>query len=179
MKPLTTSGRERRMKGESYCGKRETGIGTCTDCAIGERRDTRTPPPKGKRQPGANEKQRISMVNREELLICRKRGHSVTRPAWSQCQACHLWVREVTTIEEREDTPAANERGTLFEILIRLGKVQIDDHRIDPGERAICSRRGHSRTGSGSEGFEPCAACGTWLREVRTIEEREDEPSPG
>jgi hypothetical protein len=39
----------------------------------------------------------------------------------------------------------------------------------------ICRRRGHSLPIHG--GWEPCEWCGLWLREKRTIEEREDEPS--
>jgi hypothetical protein len=50
---------------------------------------------------------------------------------------------------------------------------------IDAGELAICRRRGHdAHLGLGS-GWVLCKWCGTWLREVRTIEEREDEPPEG
>jgi hypothetical protein len=48
---------------------------------------------------------------------------------------------------------------------------------IDPEELAICRRRGHTTIGIVmSEKWSKCKWCGTWLREVRTIEEREDEP---
>lgn len=48
---------------------------------------------------------------------------------------------------------------------------------IDAAELAICKRRGHEAAGVGmTEGWSQCKWCKTWLREVRTIEEREDEP---
>lgn len=45
---------------------------------------------------------------------------------------------------------------------------------IDPAEAAICARRGHD--GYLSKGWQQCKWCKTWVREVRTREEREDEP---
>jgi hypothetical protein len=45
---------------------------------------------------------------------------------------------------------------------------------INRRELAICKRRGHE--GFPSEGWKQCKWCKTWLREVRKIEEREDEP---
>jgi hypothetical protein len=45
---------------------------------------------------------------------------------------------------------------------------------INRRELAICKRRGHE--GFVREGWMQCKWCGTWQREVRTIEEREDEP---
>jgi hypothetical protein len=45
---------------------------------------------------------------------------------------------------------------------------------INRKELAICKRRGHA--GIVYEGWSQCKWCGTWLREVRKIEEREDEP---
>lgn len=45
---------------------------------------------------------------------------------------------------------------------------------INPEELAICQRRGH--TGEIREGWTKCKWCGTWRREVRTVEEREDDP---
>ncbi|MGA2590691.1 MAG: hypothetical protein ABSH32_12300 [Bryobacteraceae bacterium] len=48
---------------------------------------------------------------------------------------------------------------------------------IDPAELAICKRRGHDAGLTVfSERWMQCKWCGTWLRVVRTIEEREDEP---
>lgn len=48
---------------------------------------------------------------------------------------------------------------------------------IDAAELAICRRRGHNpEAGSGMGGWIQCVSCGMWLREVTTIEEREDEP---
>ena len=94
---------------------------------------------------------------------------------WRQCKACGMWVRKVTTIEERVDTPPEREIDRTFALGRKLSKVPIGEHRIDPDELAICKQRGHA-TDPGSEGWEPCSACGTWLRERRTIEEREDKP---
>jgi hypothetical protein len=45
---------------------------------------------------------------------------------------------------------------------------------INHKELAICKKRGHA--GFVREGWTQCKWCGTWQREVRTIEEREDEP---
>jgi hypothetical protein len=45
---------------------------------------------------------------------------------------------------------------------------------INRRELAICKRRGHA--GFVQQGWTQCKWCGTWWREVRTIEEREDEP---
>ncbi len=46
---------------------------------------------------------------------------------------------------------------------------------IDQNELMICWRRGHNARIS-HLGWSQCSACGTWLRETRTVEEREDEP---
>jgi hypothetical protein len=47
---------------------------------------------------------------------------------------------------------------------------------INPDELAICKRRGHETEYGLKQGWAQCKWCGTWLREVCTIEEREDEP---
>jgi hypothetical protein len=48
-----------------------------------------------------------TVINRKEVAICKRRGHKVSLwdGRWSQCQYCGLWLREVKTIEEREDEP--------------------------------------------------------------------------
>jgi hypothetical protein len=54
------------------------------------------------------------MINPEELAICKRRGHdagSFRDHGWLQCKWCGLWLREVRTIEEREDAPPENERS--------------------------------------------------------------------
>lgn len=57
------------------------------------------------------------MVNQEELAICKRRGHSVnlrlltSEGGWNQCEWCGLWLREVRTVEEREDDPPEPERA--------------------------------------------------------------------
>ena len=47
---------------------------------------------------------------------------------------------------------------------------------VDQEELAICRRRGHKAHVT-DLGWAQCDACGMWLREKRTLEEREDEPS--
>lgn len=54
------------------------------------------------------------MINQEELVICKRRGHAPdvgVRMGWSLCKWCGTWPREVRTIEEREDEPPENERS--------------------------------------------------------------------
>jgi hypothetical protein len=46
---------------------------------------------------------------------------------------------------------------------------------INQEELAICRRRGHQARIT-PLGWIQCPACGLWLREKRSIEEREDEP---
>ena len=52
------------------------------------------------------------MINAEELAICKRRGHKATTmyQYWVQCEACGMWIRDVHTIEEREDDPPPKER---------------------------------------------------------------------
>lgn len=48
------------------------------------------------------------MINREELAICKRRGHGLkglSNERWKQCRWCGMWLREVCVIEEREDEP--------------------------------------------------------------------------
>lgn len=53
------------------------------------------------------------MINAEELAICKRRGHNSQGAAygWAQCKWCGTWLREVTTLEEREDEPPENEKS--------------------------------------------------------------------
>jgi hypothetical protein len=56
------------------------------------------------------------MVNPEELVICKRRGHNLgpgIRLGWQQCKWCGTWVREVLTIEEREDEPPEEDQDPL------------------------------------------------------------------
>jgi hypothetical protein len=46
---------------------------------------------------------------------------------------------------------------------------------VNQEELAICRRRGH-KVHVTDLGWAQCDACGMWLREKRTLEEREDEP---
>ena len=48
---------------------------------------------------------------------------------------------------------------------------------IQPDELAICKRRGHAFAITAlHNGWVQCQWCGTWVREVRTKEERVDDP---
>lgn len=47
---------------------------------------------------------------------------------------------------------------------------------INPEELAICKRRGHQNDHFLDKGWQQCTACGAWIREVRNIEEREEDP---
>jgi hypothetical protein len=96
--------------------------------------------------------------------------------AWSQCNACGSWVREVTTIEEREDRPPESEISPGFAALLKLGilKARLDEESgFDRDELEICKRRGHDVI-SLLMAWEQCKH---WVRENLTIEEREDAPS--
>jgi hypothetical protein len=56
-------------------------------------------------------------VNADELEVCKQRGHdagSFLDQGWCQCKWCGLWLREIRTIEEREDAPPDHERSPLF-----------------------------------------------------------------
>jgi len=46
---------------------------------------------------------------------------------------------------------------------------------VNPEELAICKRRGHEPPGF-DELWHRCKWCGIWVRVVRTLEEREDDP---
>ena len=53
------------------------------------------------------------MINLEELAICERRGHEtrLLNDKWQQCKWCGLWLREVTTVERREDEPPKAEQA--------------------------------------------------------------------
>jgi len=56
------------------------------------------------------------MINTAELVICKRRGHDTPGLSfgyWEQCKFCKMWIREVRTIEEREDEPPASDRSPL------------------------------------------------------------------
>ena len=54
--------------------------------------------------------------NAEEAAICKRRGHKSSgvgimgNGKWGKCEYCGTWAREVTTLEEREDEPPAEEQ---------------------------------------------------------------------
>jgi hypothetical protein len=55
------------------------------------------------------------MIDKKELAVCKKRGHdaSLLGGGWEQCKWCGTWLREVRTIEERDDTPPESDRNVL------------------------------------------------------------------
>jgi hypothetical protein len=56
------------------------------------------------------------MIKPEDLAICRRRGHDVSplsEDLWTRCKWCGMWVRVVSTVEEREDEPPAHEQSPL------------------------------------------------------------------
>ena len=57
------------------------------------------------------------MIDRAELAICKRRGHDAQgvgmAAGWAQCKWCGIWLREVRTIEEREDEPPKEEQNVL------------------------------------------------------------------
>lgn len=64
-------------------------------------------------------------MNRREYIICDKRGHD-PRPGtgWTQCKWCGIWLREVRTVEEREDTPPEAELNEFLKIRQRVERLQ-------------------------------------------------------
>jgi hypothetical protein len=68
------------------------------------------------------------MVNPNELAICKRRGHEAgmdLRHGWIQCRWCGVWVREVVTLEEREEIPPEGEKNPLPGLGIRLKKLSV------------------------------------------------------
>jgi hypothetical protein len=56
------------------------------------------------------------MIDANELAICKRRGHDAGlgfRVAWARCKWRGTWLREVRTIEEREDTPPEDQQSNL------------------------------------------------------------------
>jgi len=69
--------------------------------------------------------QRLAAQERERHLsvdllatICKVRGHSFERFAhrWTKCKWCGTWLREVRTIEEREDEPPEDEQSPILKL---------------------------------------------------------------
>lgn len=115
-----------------------------------------------KTEPGCS-----TVVNQEELAICKRRGHEVrllySGCGWEQCSACGMWLREMRNLEESEDSGRERPKGF--------------PQRTDQNELAICKKRGHKFGLPYTPlRWECCSECGVWVREVRTIEEREDAP---
>lgn len=68
------------------------------------------------------------MINPQELKICKERGHQVTSldEDWLPCLACGMWVREVRTIEEREDEPPVSERSVFWKLRVSARRPRGD-----------------------------------------------------
>lgn len=51
------------------------------------------------------------MINSEELVICKRRGHDTGAlgNGWAQCRWCGMWLRNRQVMEESEDEPPAND----------------------------------------------------------------------
>ncbi len=68
------------------------------------------------------------MINPEEVAICKRRGHKPDHYAlhrgWTPCDWCGMWVREVSTIEEREDTPPESEQDSAVVMKRDLAKLK-------------------------------------------------------
>jgi hypothetical protein len=69
----------------------------------------------------------MTKVNAKERAICKRRGHELEGgwdADWSQCRWCGMWVREVTTIEERASAPPMAERSVLSRLRSKLPEVK-------------------------------------------------------
>jgi hypothetical protein len=58
-------------------------------------------------------------INGDERAICKRRGHDAGMSlhlGWTQCKWCGVWLREVRTIEEREDAPPEDEQSPLRQL---------------------------------------------------------------
>jgi hypothetical protein len=61
-------------------------------------------------------------LNSRELKICKRRGHDargLMMGDWVKCKFCGMWLREVRTIEEREDEPPKAEQNQLASLASR------------------------------------------------------------
>jgi hypothetical protein len=70
------------------------------------------------------------MIDRKELKICERRGHSCGDygDGWMQCKWCGIWRRRM--IEEREDEPPESE----WSMAVRT------DRRLDDLNRKLRAR---------------------------------------
>jgi len=56
------------------------------------------------------------MVDRDELAICRRRGHAPDTSldkGWTRCKWCGMWLRQMNVVQEREDDPPEEEQNKL------------------------------------------------------------------
>jgi hypothetical protein len=74
------------------------------------------------------DKQGKTKINRKELAICKRRGHDdrmTLHQGWVQCKWCNIWLREVRTLEEREDEPPMDEINSLLKMKRRLNEGKV------------------------------------------------------
>jgi hypothetical protein len=125
------------------------------------------------------------MINPDELVICKRRGHNldlVLDNKWSPCESCGMWVRDVLVAQEREDEPPEEEIHPRVISRRHLEKARGHEktrgtQMVNAEELTICNRRGHNLHGLAvDEKWCQCESCGMWVREVRVTEESEDEP---
>ena len=66
------------------------------------------------------------MINREELEICRRRGHMtrISDQGWLQCEACGMWLRERRIIEEQEEEPREEELDPTLQYKRHLDEIK-------------------------------------------------------
>ena len=69
------------------------------------------------------------MINQEELVICRKRGHKLAIDSyWEQCPLCGMWLRERRIVDEQEADPPEAERGPIAGVRALRAKFQGGGH---------------------------------------------------
>src|ERR1700726_3525824 len=85
------------------------------------------------------------MINQEEAAICKRRGHDASlglKLGWTQCKWCGTWLREVCTIEEREDAPPEDEQNPVSEF---SGGSFLTKNDNDERRRSILAHRNNGR----------------------------------
>jgi len=63
------------------------------------------------------------MIDAEELVFCKRRGHmpkAGVRNGWVPCELCGMWLRELVILEEREDDPPEGDQNPLIKMRNRL-----------------------------------------------------------
>ena len=72
------------------------------------------------------------MVDQNELEICKRRGHAGLRTdGWAQCTWCGSWIREVRTVEVRDDEPPEAELHPGVKTVRLLDRVKLDMESVN------------------------------------------------